>query len=78
MLQNAHWIQTEKMGASNGFQRNDNKENIVYDEMLGSSCNGHQHECIIASFEMQHLYSKTGSQHATNTFVKNKNFMLHL
>lgn len=71
-------LQTEKMGASNGFQRKDNKENIAYDKMLESSCNGHQHECTIASFEMQHLYSKTGSKHATNTSVMKKNFMLHL
>ena len=48
-------LQTERMGASNGFQRKDNKENIAYDKMLESSCNEHQHECTIASFEMQHL-----------------------
>jgi cupin superfamily acireductone dioxygenase involved in methionine salvage len=67
-------LQTEKMGASNGFQRKDNKENTSYDKMLESFCNEHQHECTIVSFEMQHLFSK----YSTNTSVMNKNFMLHL
>jgi hypothetical protein len=71
-------LQTEKMAASNGFQMKDNNENTAYENMLESSCNVHQHQCIIASFEMQHLYSKTGSKHSTDTSVMNKNFMLHL
>jgi len=67
-------LQTEKMGASNGFQRKDNKENIAYDKMLESSCNEHQQVCTIASFETQLLYSKTGSKHSTTTSVTNKQF----
>jgi len=71
-------LQIEKMGASNVFQRKNNKENTAYDKMLESPCKEHHHERTIASFEMQHLYPKTGSKHSTATSVTNKNFMLHL